>query len=90
MLAPYSYEIRISPDALQMLTQYAELLRSYRASFSGILPDGLKFQDQDLDNPDSPPMLDFRASTLFLLHQQSIEKILELVDVVQSQGNEGI
>jgi hypothetical protein len=84
------YEMRTFPGALQMLAQYTKLFRSYQTSFSGVPLDGLKFHDQDLDDPDSPPMLDSEASTSFLLHQQTIEKIMELVDAVESQGNEQI
>ena len=73
-----------------MLAQYAALFRSYRASFSGPPPDGLTFQDRGSDDPDAPWMLDPKGSISFILHQQSIEKILELVDAIQSHGSKCI
>ena len=73
-----------------MIAQYTELFRSCRASFSGIPLNGLKFNDQCFGSPNSSPILDPKASTSFLLHQQSIEKILELVDAVQCDGSKQI
>ena len=73
-----------------MLTQYAALFRSHWASFSGPPPDGLTFQDQGSDDPDAPWMLDPKGSISFILHQQTTEKILELVDAIQSHGSERI
>ena len=73
-----------------MLAQYAALFGSHRASFSGPPPDGLTFQDQGSDDPDAPRMLDPKGSISFILHQQTTEKILELVDAIQSHGSERI
>jgi hypothetical protein len=70
-----------------MLGQYTELFKSQRATFPGIPPIGLAFQEEKLENPDSPPLLDPNASRPFVLYQQSIGKILELVDAILGEGS---
>ncbi|KAF8836705.1 hypothetical protein BDN67DRAFT_1014466 [Paxillus ammoniavirescens] len=71
------------------LLQYCKLFESLVATFTGLLLPGLLFNPPPSDQSgDTPGALDLKASHSFLVHQQSIDKVLELVDAVLSEGSE--
>jgi hypothetical protein len=77
--------------AIQALLQYHELFKASTATFPGPPPSGLVFVTSLPQQPEPTcGTLDPVASRSFLIHQQSIEKILELVDAVSSDGSEEV